>query len=121
MRKLLITTSVTLLVLIVACSPKSTPTNATPPTPPPVAKTTYSGAVLSLIQAKCSPCHIPANGGRKADFSNYAGAVKFADDMAVRVDKAPTDRGFMPFKNAKLSAEDIAVFKKWVSDGATEK
>ena len=118
MRKLFISVSVSLLVLIIACSPKSAPTTSTPP---PEAKTTYTGAVQSLIQSKCSPCHIPANGGRKADFSNYAAAMKFASDMVVRIDKAPTDRGFMPFKNPKLSPEDIAVFKKWVSDGTMEK
>lgn len=120
MRKLFIPLIVLSIVVFAACSKKANPSNAEPAKPKVVA-TTYSASVLPLIQAKCTPCHIPASGGRKADFSNYAAAMKFGADMVVRIEKAPTDRGFMPFKNAKLSNEDIAVFKKWVSDGMLEK
>ncbi|MBK7434816.1 MAG: hypothetical protein IPI66_13600 [Chitinophagaceae bacterium] len=106
------------MAVLAACSPKSAPSKSEPP---PVPKTTYVGHVQALIQAKCSPCHIPSKGGKKADFDNYASALKFGAEMVARVEKEPTVRGFMPFKGTKLSVDEIAVFKKWVSDGMMEK
>lgn len=108
------------LLVFAACAKKATPTQST--TEPPKAKaTSFVADVQPLIQMKCAPCHLPSKGGNKASFETYAGAQKFAADMVARIERNPGDRGFMPFKQPKLSTDEIAVFKKWVSDGSVEK
>lgn len=107
------------VLIFAACAKKTSPGKTAEA--PKVKTTTYTADVVPLMQMKCNPCHLPTKGGRKADFENYASAVKYAADMVTRVQLNPTDKGFMPFKNAKLSEEEIAVFKKWVSDGLLEK
>lgn len=109
------------IVIFAACSKKSTPGKSETSTPPKPVATTYAGNVQALIQSKCTPCHVSSKGGFKTNFDVYASAVKFATAMVERIEKNPGERGFMPFKNPKLSPEDIAVFKKWVSDGSLEK
>jgi hypothetical protein len=114
MKKLILPVLVLAVIVFAACNKKASPAKT-------VAATTFNTDVHQLITAKCSPCHIPSKGGRKADLDNYGGAFKYATDMVRRIELNPTDRGFMPFKNPKLSPEEIAVFKKWVADGAPEK
>jgi len=100
------------IIIFAACTPKASPAK--------IVLTTYAADVLPLIQAKCTPCHLPSKGGFKANFETFAGALKYGADMVTRIERNPGERGFMPMKNAKLSAEEIAVFKKWVSDGLKE-
>ncbi len=102
-------------IIFAACSKKSNPGKSV------VKATTYTTDIVPLLQAKCTPCHLPTKGGFKADFENYESAKKYGDDMLARVQLNPGEKGFMPFKHAKLSEEEIAVFKKWVNDGLKEK
>ncbi len=83
-------------------------------------KTTYVGNVQALVTANCSPCHIPPNNRKKA-FDTYAAVKGDIDDIISRIEKNPDDRGFMPFKHAKLSDSVINVFVKWKADGLLEK
>ncbi len=83
-------------------------------------KLTYSADLHSLIEQNCSPCHIPAKGGNKRAFDNYASVKRDIDDMIKRIELQPTDRGFMPFKGKKLSDSTINAFKQWRADGALE-
>lgn len=87
----------------------------------PVAKLTYENDIHTLVEANCSPCHIPAKGGRKKAYDNFANVQSDIDDIIRRIELNPTDRGFMPFKGAKLSDSTIAAFKKWKEDGLLEK
>ncbi|MBK8520923.1 MAG: cytochrome c [Chitinophagaceae bacterium] len=108
--------SVLILILIIgfaACSKKSNPAK--------VKSITYSGDILPLLQAKCSPCHMPSKGGNKANFENYEGAKKYGAELLARVIKNPTDRGFMPKMNPKLSEDEIALIRKWNEQGLLEK
>ena len=121
MKKIFFAITFFAILLFAACAKKTSPAKTTAE-PPKAKATTYVGAVQSLIQMKCAPCHLPSKGGNKASFEDYASAQKFAAEMVTRIEKNPAERGFMPFKNPnKLSADEIAVFKKWVSDGALEK
>ncbi len=113
MKKILLALTLFLALIFVACSKKASPGK--------VKMTTYETDVLPLIQVKCTPCHLPSKGGFKANFETYASAMKFGADMVVRIQRNPTDRGFMPFKHDKLSEAEIAVFKKWVDGGMQEK
>ena len=127
MKKFILPFTVVGIVIFAACSQKTTPAKTETPTATPTAipkpnATTYNGTVQALIQAKCAPCHVPSKGGNKANFDNYVSAQKFGADMIKRIELMPGTRGFMPFKSStQLSADDIAVFKKWVSDGSVEK
>jgi uncharacterized membrane protein len=87
-----------------------------------VPKATYTTDVTAVINATCSPCHIPAKGGNKKPYDNYANVVKDIDEIIRRIELNPTDRGFMPFKKTvKLNDSTINVFKKWKADGMIEK
>ena len=85
-----------------------------------VPKTTYTANVASIISDICAPCHIPSKGGNKKPYDNYANVKADIDSIIRRIELNPTDRGFMPFKREKLSADVIAVFKKFKEDGALE-
>lgn len=121
MKKILIGSTVLGIMIFAACSQKVTPTTTTPVEPPKPMATTFMGEVQPLIQAKCTPCHLPSKGGFKANFETYESAKKYGPDMIVRIEKMPTDKGFMPFKHDKLTVDEIDVFKKWVADGMMEK
>ncbi len=118
MKKNVILATVLAIFVFAACSKKAhmSKTAAIKPIP-----TSYTSAVQTLIQAKCAPCHIPSKGGNKLNLDSYDASKKNITYMIARVEKNPTDKGFMPFKNAKLSAEEIEVFKKWLADGLLEK
>jgi hypothetical protein len=74
------------------------------------------------VVANCSPCHIPAKGGNKKPYDNFANVKTDIDEIIRRIELEPSARGFMPFrKNAKLSDSTIAVFKQWKADGLLEK
>jgi cytochrome c553 len=77
----------------------------------------YSTDMKSLVLAYCSPCHIPEKGGNKKALDNYDALKGDIEDVIHRIDLNPTDRGFMPFKKAKLSDSTIAVFKQWRDAG----
>ncbi len=84
-----------------------------------VPKTTYTANVSTVIAGNCTPCHISGKGNKKP-YDNYANVKADIDSIIRRIELNPTDRGFMPFKKEKLSADVIAVFKKFKEDGALE-
>jgi uncharacterized membrane protein len=109
------------VIIIASCAKKASPAKTAEEgrlaKPPAV---TYSANVKELIQAKCTPCHIPANGGRKKAFDNYDSTKKYIDDIVRRVQLDPAVRGYMPFKNLPLAAEEITMLKKWQEGGAAQ-
>jgi len=115
MRKFMFVTAAMASIIIYSCSRKNLPAASDSKTVP---VTTYSGAVKELIVAKCAPCHVP--GGNKTMLDTYATTKKLADDIIRRIELNPGERGYMPFKKPKLSAEEIAVFKKWRDEGLAE-
>lgn len=127
MKKNIIIATVLAIFVFAACSKKTNPSKTTETAvvteaaPAKPAATSYSSAVQSLVQAKCSPCHIPSKGGNKLNIENYEIAKKNIADIIARVEKNPNEMGFMPMRNAKLSEEEIGVFKKWLADGLLEK
>lgn len=113
MRKYILIITVISTAFFAACTKKASVGKT-------VKTTTYTTDIMPLIQAKCTPCHLPSKGGFKANFENYEGAKKYGAEMLVRVMLNPGDRGFMPFKHDKLPAEEIALLKKWVDGGMLE-
>ena len=93
---------------------------ATATMPAEPAKVAYQNGMHTVIMANCSPCHIPEKGGNKKAYDNYANAKTDIDEILRRIQLAPGEKGFMPFKKDKLSDSTIAVFKKWKDDGLME-
>lgn len=86
-----------------------------------VPKTTYAESITTIINERCTPCHVPAKGGNKKPYDSYTNVKNDIDEIIRRIELNPTERGFMPFKKTeKLPAEIIAVFKKWKDDGLLE-
>lgn len=84
-------------------------------------KITYEANIKPLIAGKCTPCHIPANGGNKKAYDNYTAAKGDVDGILHRVMLNPGEKGYMPFKKEKLSDSAIAVIQQWKADGLLEK
>lgn len=86
------------------------------------AKLTYEANVMIVVANNCSPCHLPAKGGKKKPYDSYTSVKTDIDEIIRRIELNPTDKGFMPFKKtAKLNDSTIAVFKQWKTDGLLEK
>lgn len=87
-----------------------------------VPKSTYSTDLSMLIMKNCVPCHVPAKGGNKKPYDNFANVKTDIDEIIRRIELNPGERGFMPFKKtAKLNDSTITAFKKWRADGLLEK
>lgn len=115
MKKIFVVSSVVISAFILSnCSAsKKASSSAT--------KSTFENNVSMVIMSHCSPCHIPAKGGNKKPFDNFASVKENIDDIIRRIELNPGERGFMPFKKAKLNDSTIAVFKQWKEDGMLEK
>ena len=87
----------------------------------PRRKLNYQADIQTLVLANCSPCHIPAKGGRKLALDNYAALNKNIDEIIRRIQLNPGEKGYMPNRNAKLSDSTINIFKQWKADGLLEK
>jgi hypothetical protein len=85
-----------------------------------VPKLTYENNLQPVIALNCSPCHFPAKGGNKKPFDSYDAARANIDSMIARIQLSPGQKGFMPFKKARLSDSTINLFKQW-RDGGTMK
>jgi mono/diheme cytochrome c family protein len=84
-------------------------------------KTSYTYDIEKIFTFSCSPCHIPAKGGSKRSYDNFSNVKEDIDEIIRRVELAPTEQDFMPLHKPKLSGEDIALLKKWKTDGLLEK
>jgi len=82
---------------------------------------TYEGNIQQLLIGNCSPCHFPAKGGNKLAFDNLETVKSNIDAIISRIERNPGEKGFMPFKRAKLSDSTIMLFKQWKADGLAVK
>ena len=115
MKKILVFISLVIVSLTISYCNASKKATKTP------VKMNYEVNVKATIEGNCSPCHIPAKGGRKLALDTYAAVNKNIDDILRRIQLNPTDRGFMPDKRSKLSDSTINIFKQWKTDGMLEK
>ena len=81
-------------------------------------KVTYSAHVKPLLTTSCKPCHVA--GGYNPKFDQYDVAKSKINGIIDRVQREKTAAGFMPQGGSKLSAENIALLKKWMADGLLE-
>ncbi len=117
MKKVFVLTGLATAVLVLTNCDPSKKVAATP-----VPKMTYEANLQTAIMSNCTPCHIPAKGGNKKAYDNYANVKTDIDEMIRRIELNPGEKGFMPFKKtAKLSDSTVNVFKQWRTDGVLEK
>ncbi|MEO8173339.1 MAG: cytochrome c [Sediminibacterium sp.] len=120
MKKILVTfLAVGAVTLFTYCS--STKNSTSSETKPVVKKISYQENVMTVIAANCAPCHFPDKGGNKKPLNTYTAVSANIDDILRRIQLAPTERGFMPNKKAKLADADINTIKQWKADGLMEK
>lgn len=79
--------------------------------------TTYAGQIAPMLQASCTPCHFPDKGGHKKAYTDIDVVRQDIDEIIRRISLSPSEKGFMPFKNPKLSDSTIAIFRQWKEDG----
>ena len=120
MKKYFVTTAVILAVLFLANCHTAKKTASKTTAIPVAPAVTYQSNIQSLVANNCSPCHIPSKGGNKKPFDTYEGAKANIDSMIARVQLNPGDKGFMPFKRAKLSDSTVNVFKQWRDSGTPQ-
>jgi hypothetical protein len=80
-------------------------------------KVSYA-SVQPVIMNSCSPCH---TGGKQKSLNNYITAKDEIDEIITRIQKQPTEKGFMPMKHPKLADSTIQLFVRWKNDGLSEK
>ena len=81
-------------------------------------KVSYTANIKPLLTSSCKPCHVA--GGNNPKWDNYATAKSQISNILDRVQRQPSASGFMPQGGSKLSAENIVILKKWVSNGLLE-
>ena len=81
----------------------------------------YERHIKPMLLEKCTPCHFPEQGTKKM-LDTYQAVSKSMDDIILRVELDPSEKGYMPFKSKKpaLTAEEIQTLKDWVSQGMSE-
>jgi hypothetical protein len=121
MKKIIFIAASGITALFLAYCNPSKKTTSTIEAPVEKPKFTYASNVSTVITSFCSPCHIPSKGGNKKAYDNYENTKQDIDEIIRRVELNPDERGFMPFKHAKLNDSTIAVFKQWKADGMLEK
>ena len=126
MKKLIAFSVLVAIIFIASCSKKTssgkTMESAKTKAPKPVEKmTTYTSDIKTFIQAKCTPCHVPSQGGFKTDFDNYEAAKRNIDEMIIRIQLTKDDPKFMPFKKLhEVTTDEIATLKKWKEAGTPQ-
>jgi hypothetical protein len=114
MKKICIVLVLAMLMVLQFCSSskKSQSAMVTP-------KITYMANVQPTIAGNCTPCHFPPKGTKKP-FDNYDSVKSSIDDIIIRIQMQPGEKGFMPFKHPRLPDSTILVFVNWKKDGLAE-
>ncbi len=121
MKKVFAGTAVIMAALVFSYCSSSKHTTGAAPANQPVAKVNYQAHLASLVETNCAPCHFPDKGGKKKPLDTYNSVKSNIDDILERIQKNPTDHGFMPARHAKLSDSTINLFKEWKSAGMASK
>jgi len=83
-------------------------------------KVSFEKNIKPLMQASCTPCHFPPDGNKKP-YNTYTAVKGDIDEILSRIQRNPGEKGFMPSRHSKLSDSTVTVFKKWKTDGLSEK
>ena len=76
---------------------------------------TYTDNIQHIMTARCSPCHMPT--GNKEQLNTFATVRDHIDEIITRIQLNPGEKGFMPMRHPKLSADTINLFVQWKAQG----
>lgn len=82
---------------------------------------TYQQHIRPIFEVHCLSCH-GARESKKRQLHTYETVKEKIDDILYRVQLAPSNRKFMPYKmrQASLSRAQIAVLQAWKDGGMRE-
>lgn len=90
----------------------------------------YHKQIWPLLQAKCQGCHQPASAGGKLVVTTFANFLKGGEhgaafaagkpDSSLVLDYLTGKRTLMPKGGPPLSATEIALFRRWIAEGAKD-
>ena len=85
-------------------------------------KVSYATDIAPIIEAKCTPCHFPAQNGSKDPLDSYETMKDHGKAALYRVTLSEEDPKFMPFKLKKpaLTEDEITKLKAWIATGFPE-
>ena len=111
--------TLSLLIGLAACSPKTTPAASAEPEEYTGPKVSYASDISPLLERSCSPCHYPNNKGKKLPLDSYAAVKDHLAEMLERVQLPKDHIKFMPYEHKKqdLSMEEIEMLKNWARGG----
>lgn len=82
-------------------------------------KYSFDNDIKPIMLAKCAPCHVGKS--KEEAYDNYQSTKQDIGIILERVNKNPSERGFMPKRKEKLPDSLIAVIKEWRNEGMREK
>ncbi|HSU53695.1 MAG TPA: c-type cytochrome domain-containing protein [Candidatus Dormibacteraeota bacterium] len=94
-------------------------------------KTTYQEHVFPLIEANCAKCHNEDKKKADLDLTSYQGVLRGSGSGPVVASGSPdssklwkalthSEEPYMPPNRPGLAEQELAVFKKWITDGLLE-
>ena len=103
---------------------------AAPPAGASGAPVSYHKQVWPLLQAKCQGCHQPASAGGKLIVTTFAAFKKGGEhgvafqagkpESSSVLDYLSGKKTLMPKGGPPLSASEIALFRRWIAEGAKD-
>ncbi len=103
---------------------------APPKSAPNAAPISYHKQIWPIIQAKCQACHQPASAGGSLVLTTYAGLLKGGEhgpalvggkpEASLVLDYLTGKRTLMPKGGPPLPDADIALFRRWIAEGAKD-
>ncbi|MBW8331367.1 MAG: hypothetical protein K0M40_05050 [Prolixibacteraceae bacterium] len=109
----------TYLITPTANGTMGSPVSVTITVNPVIAIVTYTVNIKPLLVNSCTPCHV-AGGSNPNKWDSYATTKSNINGILDRVQRESGAAGFMPVGGPKLSATNISLLKKWVTDGLLE-
>lgn len=109
----------TYLITPTANGTMGSPVSVTITVNPVIAIVTYTVNIKPLLVNSCTPCHV-AGGSNPNKWDSYATTKSKINGILDRVQRESGATGFMPVGGPKLSAANISLLKKWVTDGLLE-
>jgi WD40 repeat protein len=96
----------------------------------PSAPVSFYKDVLPILQHKCQGCHQPAKANAKLDLTSYESLAKGGDsgaaveagkpDESVLIENVIGSTPTMPPVGTPMSAEEVALVTRWVTQGAKD-
>ncbi|GEM_PF-2573707 len=100
------------LTLVASCSDDDKDNDI--PIPEEVTGVSFATQVKPLIEEHCKSCHL--NGGNQTNYTLYTNTKNDINLILDRIQRDPSDQGFMPFGGSEQKTALIQILKQWKTD-----